>query len=45
MKDKTEIKKEILFLNRLITSGYVDKNSKELIKKKISELIKELLEK
>lgn len=45
MKDKLEMKKEILFLTRLISSDYVDKNSKDLIRKKISILIKELLEK
>jgi hypothetical protein len=45
MKDKLEMKKEILFLTRLISSDYVDKNSKDLIRKKISILIKDLLEK
>jgi hypothetical protein len=45
MKDKVEMKKEVLFLTRLISSEYVDKNSKDLIRKKISILIKDLLEK
>lgn len=45
MKDKLEKKKEILFLTRLISSEYVDPNSKDLIRKKISILIKEILEK
>jgi hypothetical protein len=43
MKDKLEIKNEILFLNRLLTSSYLDRISKKMIKEKISALISELL--
>lgn len=45
MKSKLEKQKEILFLNRLLSSEHLDKVSKDLIKIKIKDLIKEILEK
>lgn len=41
---KIEKQKEILFLNRLLASEHIDKMTKKYIKKKINQLIKEILE-
>jgi hypothetical protein len=43
MKEKSEIKNEILFLNRLLSSSYLDRHTKKMIREKITELITELL--
>jgi hypothetical protein len=40
---KEEIEREILFLNRLLSTSYLDRGSKRLIREKITKLIGELL--
>ena len=45
MNEKEQKKKDIIFLTRLLASEYIDKESKRLIKEKISQLIGEILQK